>query len=127
MQSLPTNGNLLSLFVLASLRLFRLHQVLIYRTHAFPQLRQFWNLLWTELTNERPYSASIDSMRLRLQKLEETNSEAQELRQKDGYQEINRVLYYQGLPFVSKAIRMELISRHHDNLLAGHLGIEKTY
>ena len=26
-----------------------------------------------------------------------------------------------------KAIRIKLISRHHDNLLAGHFGIEKTY
>ena len=55
---------------------------------------------------------------------------AQKLRQQglqDGlYQDINRVLQYQGLSFVPKAIRMELISRHHNNCLAGHFGIKKT-
>ena len=29
--------------------------------------------------------------------------------------------------FVLKAIQTELISRHHNNLLAGYFGIEKTY
>ena len=36
------------------------------------------------------------------------------------------MLHPQGLSFVPKAIRIELISRHHDNPLAGHFGIEKT-
>ncbi len=36
------------------------------------------------------------------------------------------MLHYQGLPYVPKVIRSELISRHHDNPLAGHFGIEKT-
>ena len=36
------------------------------------------------------------------------------------------MLHHQGLPFVPEAIRMELISRHHDDPLAGHFGIEKT-
>ena len=35
------------------------------------------------------------------------------------------VLYYQGLLFVPKAIQIELISRHHNNSLAGQFGIEK--
>ena len=69
-------------------------------------------------------------MRLQLQEMQETNLDAQELRQqelRDGpYQDINRVLHYQGLSFVPKGIRMELISRHHDNSLAGHFVIEKT-
>ena len=72
--------------------------------------------------------ASIGSMRLRLQELQETNSEAQELRQqgREGYEEVDGVLHHQGLPFVPEAIRIELISRHHDDPLAGHFGIEKT-
>ena len=65
-------------------------------------------------------------MRLRLQELQETDSEAQELRTKDGYQDIDGVLHHQGLPFIPEAIRMELISRHHNDPLAGHFGIEKT-
>ena len=67
-------------------------------------------------------------MRLRLQELQETDSKAQELRQQkaDGYEEIDDILHHQGLPFVPEAIQTELISRHHDNPLAGHFGIEKT-
>ena len=42
------------------------------------------------------------------------------------YKEVDGVLHHQGLPFVPKAIRIELISRHYDDLLAGHFGIEKT-
>ena len=67
-------------------------------------------------------------MRLRLQELQETNSKVQELRQQkaDGYEEIDDIFYYQSLPFVLKAIQTELISHHHNDLLAGHFGIKKT-
>ena len=104
------------------------HQVLIYGTYALAQLRHFWNDLRSELADERLYKASIGSMRLRLQELQETDSEAQELRQQkaDGYEEIDDILHHQGLPFVPKAIWTELISRHHNNPLAGHFGIKKT-
>ena len=66
-------------------------------------------------------------MRLRLQELQEVDLKTQKLRQKDGYQEIDGVLHYQGLSFLPKAIRMELINRHDDDPLAGHFGIEKTH
>lgn len=36
------------------------------------------------------------------------------------------MLNYQGFLYVSKVIRLELISKHHDEALAGHFGIEKT-
>ena len=67
-------------------------------------------------------------MRLRLQELQKTDSEAQELRQqgREGYEEVDGVLHHQGLPFVTEAIRTELISHHYDDPLAGHFGIEKT-
>ena len=65
-------------------------------------------------------------MRLKLQKLQETNFEAQELRCKKGYKEVERVLYHQGLPFVPKPSQTKLICRHHDDPLAGHFGIKKT-
>ena len=45
---------------------------------------------------------------------------------KDAYEEIDGVLHHQRLPFVPKAIRIELISQHHDDPLAGHFGIDKT-
>ena len=36
------------------------------------------------------------------------------------------MLHYQGLPYLPEIIRTEIISRHHDDPLAGHFGIEKT-
>ena len=36
------------------------------------------------------------------------------------------MLHYQGLLYVPEIIRTELISRHHDDPLAGHFGIKKT-
>ena len=68
-------------------------------------------------------------MRLRLQELQESNSQAQKVRA-EGLQEngkyVEGVLHYQGLAFVLGTIRTEFISQHHDNSLAGHFGIEKT-
>ena len=37
------------------------------------------------------------------------------------------MLHHQGLLFMPKAIWMELINCHHDDLLAGHFGIENTH
>ncbi len=44
----------------------------------------------------------------------------------EGWEDIEQVFHYQGFPYVPKVIRLELISRHHDNPLADHFGIEKT-
>ena len=67
-------------------------------------------------------------MRLRLQERQETNSNAQELRQQGQkrYEKVDGMLHHQGLLFVPKTIRIELISRYQTNLLAGHFDIEKT-
>ena len=117
--------------VSASSKLSPLYQVFICGTHGLPQLCHFWDTFRLELINKGLYKVNIGSIRLRLQELQETNSEAQELRQqelRDGpYQDINEVLHYQGLFFMPKAIWMELIRRHHDDPLAGHFGIKKTY
>ena len=67
LQSLLTSATLSGLST--SLSLLSLHQVFICRTHALPQLRQFWNTFELKLANEGPYQASINSMRLRLQEL----------------------------------------------------------
>ena len=40
--------------------------------------------------------------------------------------DIEQVLHLQGLSYVSKVICAELISKHHDDHLAGYFGIEKT-
>ena len=67
-------------------------------------------------------------MKLRLQELQEANCKAQKLMQQkaNGYEKIDEIFYHQSLPLVSKAIQTELISRHHNNLLAGHFSIKKT-
>ncbi len=69
-------------------------------------------------------------MKMRLPELQDDDKEAKKLRSEqvlpENWEDIEQVLYYQDLPYVPKVICSELISRHHDNLLAGHFGIEKT-
>ena len=67
-------------------------------------------------------------MRLKLSKLQESDKEAQKIRAEglDGYEDINRVLHYQRLLYVPKAICIELISQYHNDLLVGPFGINKT-
>ncbi len=106
-----------------------LHQVLICETVVLLQLCQFWNIIRSKLADKGPYTASIGSMRMRLPKLQDDDKKAMKLKSKglsEGWEDIEQVLYYQGLPYVPKVIRSELISRHYDDPLAGHFGIEKT-
>ncbi len=106
-----------------------LHQVLICGTVVLPQLCQFWDTIRSELADEGPYTASIGGMRMRLPELQDDNKEAMKLRSEglpEGWEDIEQVLHYQGLPYVPKVICSELISRHHNDPLAGHFGIEKT-
>ena len=68
-------------------------------------------------------------MRLRLQELQAEDEQAWKTRAEhsEGWGNIDGVLHYQGLPYVLEIIRTELISRHHDDPLADHFGIEKTH
>ena len=82
-----------------------------------------------KLGAEGPYQVSIGAMRLRLSELQESDDKAQKIRAeglKSDYKEVDGVLHHQGLPFVPEAIRTELISRHHNDPLIGHFGIDKT-
>ena len=93
-----------------------------------PQLHQFWETFQTELANESLYKASIGVMRLRLAKLQQSDEEAWKIRAKglEGYKEVDQVLHHQGLPFIPEVIQTELISRHHNDPLARHFGIDKS-
>ncbi len=66
---------------------------------------------------------------MRLSKLQDENKEVKKLMSEqvlpEGWKDIKQVLYYESLPYVPKVICSEQISRYHDNLLAGHFGIEK--
>ena len=107
--------------------LILLHQIFICRTYALLQFYKFWSIFCAKLANKELYKASIGGMSLKLPELQETDSKAQELKLKDGYQDIDGVLYHKSLLFVPKAIQIELIRRHHNNLLDGHFGIKKTH
>ena len=66
-------------------------------------------------------------MRLRLQELQAEDEQARKTRVKhsEGWDDINGVLHDQGLPYIPEIIWTKLISRYHDNLLAGHFSIKK--
>ncbi len=68
-------------------------------------------------------------MRMRLPELQDNDKEAKKLRSErlsESWEDIKQMLYYQGLSYVPKVIRSELISRHHNDALVGHFGIKKT-
>lgn len=46
-------------------------------------------------------------------------------RLKEGWEEIEEVLYWEDLPYVAEIVQTKLIIRYHDDSLAGHFGIEK--
>ncbi len=108
---------------------FPLHQVLICKTVVLLQVLQFWDTIRSELANKGPYTARIVGIRMRLPELQDDDKEAMKLRSdrlSEGWEDIKQVLHYQGLLYVPKVFRSELISRHHDDPLVGHFGIEKT-
>lgn len=81
------------------------------------------------MTNEGPYKASIRSMRLQFQKLQQKDDFAQKAkanRLKEGWEEFDGILHHQSIFYILKIIEIELISKHYDNLLAKHFGIKKT-
>ncbi len=103
--------------------------MLICGTVVLLQLCQFWDTIQSKLADKGPYTASIGGMRMRLLELQDDDKEAMKLRSErllEGWEDIEQVLHYQGLPYFPKVIRSELISRHHDDSLAGHFGIEKS-
>ena len=106
-----------------------LHQVLICGTYVLSQLREFWGSFQNELLDKSLYTASIGGMKLRLHKLQAKVKHACKLRAEQlvkDWQDINGVLHHQGFPYVPEIIQIELISKHHNNPLAGYFGIETT-
>ena len=69
-------------------------------------------------------------MRLRLAELQKLDKEVQKIRAiaelAEGWEDINRVFYHQGLPFILEIIWIELISRHYKNPLIEQFSINKT-
>ena len=111
--------------------LFSPHQLLIYGTHVRPWLCQLWDELRGELASEGPHKISIGGKQFRLTKLQADNSKAKDIRSKndlvEGWDDVDGVLHHQGLLYDPEIIQTELISRHHNDPLARHFGIEKTW
>ncbi len=133
LQSLLTNTSLEGLSLsghTAGTNLSPLHQVLICGTYVLPRLCQFWKELCGELASEGAYQASVRGIRLRLPELQAEDQLVGRVRKqglKDGWEEdADRLLHHQGLPYVPEVIRTRLISRHHDDPLAGHFEIDNT-
>ena len=106
-----------------------LKHVIICGTHALPDLCQSWETFRQELAAEGPYKASIGGMRLRLVELQAEDGQARKIRAEKlgrNWEDSNRILHHQGLPYVPEIIKTGLISRHHDDPLASHFGIERT-
>ena len=106
-----------------------LKHVIIGGTHALTDLCQSWKTFCQKLAAEGPYKASIRSIGLRLMELQAENGQARKIKAEKlgrNSEDSDRILHHQGLPSIPEIIRTELISRHYNNLLAGHFGIEKT-
>ena len=69
-------------------------------------------------------------MQLRLQEFQDENNQAWKIRTKQpgnaDWNDVDGVLHYQGLFHIPEMIQTELISRHHDDPLAGYFDIKKT-
>lgn len=86
-------------------------------------------MLQVELTNKGPYRARMSGMYLQLQELQEFDSKAQQIRVKElpeDWKDLEGVLHYQGFSYILKIVRIELISRYHNNSLTENFGVEKT-
>ncbi len=79
--------------------------------------------------SKKLYKVSIGRMCLRLIRLQADNREAKKIKVKgkikEGWENVNEVLHFQGLSYVLEIICLELISWHHDNPLANHFIIKK--
>ena len=76
-------------------------------------------MIESKLAHKDPYIISIGDKEIRLPKLQNNNKEAKKLRSEKlskGWEDIKKLLYYQGLPYIPNVICLELISKHYNNL-----------
>lgn len=64
-------------------------------------------------------------MMLKLQKLQNIISKAEDLMNKNVYNDINKMLYYQSLFFILIIIKTQIINRYYNNLSIQNFGIKK--
>ncbi len=112
-----------------------LHWVLICETHILPRLSQFCTQLRGKLAYKGPYQVILRGLRLQLPEPQVEDSHAKKVRAgsseeglKNSWEEnADRVLCYQSLLYIPEIMMTELVSRHHDDPLVGHFGIDKTW
>ena len=95
---------------------------------VFPKFHRFWDFLWSEIGWDSLYIVNIGDMRLRLPKLEDKDEKAKSLRATDfseDWENIKEVFQYRDLPYVPEIICFGVINCHHNDLFAGHFGIDK--
>ena len=82
----------------------------------------------SELADESSYKVSTGDIRLKLAGLQESDKKAWKSKAEglNEYEELDGILYHQGLPYIPEIIWIKLISWHYDNLLARLFGINKT-
>ena len=120
-----TNARAFSTF---SAHIASLKYISIYEKHALPDFFQSWKTFCQGLAAEGPYQANIEGIRLRLVKLQVEDSQVHKIEAEKlgrNWQDFNKILYHQGLSYISEIIKTELISRYYNDLLVGHFGIEK--
>ena len=81
------------------------------------------------LATEGPYQASIEEMKQRLVELQVEDGQVRKIRAEKlgrNWEDSNKFLHHQGLLYIPKIIRTELIDRHHNDPLAGHFSIGET-
>ena len=114
-------------------------EVIICGTAVVPDLVKSWAVIRAVVAEEGPYTA-IGSLLPRLPELLAEDKGAQAVRKRLATSEVNAfsgvsgepwkesgdVLYYEGKPYIPETLRTEIMARHHDDPLAGPLGIEKT-
>lgn len=127
LQSLLTKTSLSDLSF-SSYCLSPLYQIFLYETHMSLWLYQFSNKFQTELASKRVYKVSIDKICLRITQLQVNNKQAKEIRVKikEGWKDVNEILYFQTLSYVLEIIYIELISQDHKYLFTSYFSIKNS-
>ena len=68
-------------------------------------------------------------MKLRLPKLQDKDKKAKSIKTEglsEDWEDVEEVLQYQGFLYVLEMVCSKVVSCHHNDLFAGHFGIDKT-
>lgn len=104
-----------------------LHQVFIYKTAILLQLCQFSDTIQSKLAHKSSYIISIKAMKIKFPKLYDNNKKVKKPRLEgllEGQKDIKEVLHCQNLPYISKVICFELISKYYNDCLVSYFGIK---